>query len=161
RPIGDGSTDPSTTPTVVPGAEIREEEVLGLLCRLVEKSLVLLNEGLPEDTRYRMLEATRQYAGAKLATSGEAEAVRDRHAGAFLDLAERMEPATLGLAPSGALAMLEREHDNLRAALRRLINRGEVDSGFRMVNALRRFWFVRGHWTEATERLSDLLALAQ
>jgi predicted ATPase len=62
------------------------EDVLDLLGRLVEQSLVTAEAGGGEE-RYGMLEPVRQYAAEELKESGEAEQTRRRHAVYFLQLA--------------------------------------------------------------------------
>ena len=73
---------------------------------LAGKSLVAA-EPAAGGTRYRMLETIRQYASSRLAQAGEAKQAKDRHAAAFLALAERERE----------LPVLLREQDNFRAAL--------------------------------------------
>ena len=60
------------------GVDARRE-VLDLLARLVDKSLVLVDETGGGEARYRLLETVRQYAARELAEAGEEAAVRDRH----------------------------------------------------------------------------------
>lgn len=80
---------------VCAGDGVEPEEILDLLGRLVDKSLVLVGwEG--EDSRYRMLETVGQYASAKLGEAGEDVHFGGRHADVFLRLAERAEPALSG-----------------------------------------------------------------
>jgi tetratricopeptide (TPR) repeat protein len=102
------------------------------------------------------LEPTRQYAAERLAArDAEAEGTRRRHADHYLAAVAAIEPLLTG--PQGAhwLDWLEREHDNLRAALRWALDRGEVERALRIVDLLWVFWFRRGHhreglrWTEA------------
>jgi predicted ATPase len=78
----------------VVGAEgdTEQDEVLDLLSRLVEKSLVVAEATGGGRVRYRMLEPIRQFAREKLEEGGEAEEVRRRHAGFFLALTEEPEP---------------------------------------------------------------------
>ena len=68
-----------------------EMEILELLARLVDKSLVVLDEQAKEP-RYRMLETIRQYALEKLLDAQESERLRDRHLRFFVKLAEFTEP---------------------------------------------------------------------
>ena len=65
-----------------------------------------------------MLAVVREYAVAELGSSGEADAVRGRHAEYYLELAEKAEPHLKSAGSAEWLHRLEEEHDNLRAALR-------------------------------------------
>ena len=67
-------------------------EVLDLLSRLVDKSLVQLDEDEHRDTRFRLLETIRQYARERLVESGETDVVRDRHLAHCPRARERAEP---------------------------------------------------------------------
>src|SRR5205085_8164307 len=92
-------------------------EVLDLLTRLVEKSLVVYEEDEQGNGRYRLLETVRQYARERLMESGEGEPLRDRHRDYFLELAESFAREFLGPHESDWLNRLAEEHDNLRAVL--------------------------------------------
>ena len=92
---------------------IDEEDVLDLLGRVVDKSLVLAESSGEGRVRYRMLEPIRQRLGA----SGEADEVQGRHAAFYLALAEEAEPELSGAQEGLWVERLEGEHDNLRAAL--------------------------------------------
>ncbi len=134
------------------GGEIAHGEVLDLLSKLIDKSLVVA-EGGPEDTlRYRMLEPVRQYGRLRLKNNGEAERVRQRHAEYYLAFVERAEPELSRSRQRLWLERLEEEHDNLRAALSWFLERTPEPNGpalgLRMAAALWRFWSLRGHKTE-------------
>ncbi len=102
---------------VCAGEGIERVDVLDLLSRLVDKSLVVAEERGGE-ARYRLLETVRQYGEEKLDESTEEAAATSRHhAGYFLELAEAAEPAMLMPGQEAWMARLELEHDNLRAAL--------------------------------------------
>jgi predicted ATPase/DNA-binding SARP family transcriptional activator len=64
--------------TAVAGDDAEPIDVLDLLARLIDKSLVV-PEGMADTARYRLLETVRQYAAEKLETAGEANALRGRH----------------------------------------------------------------------------------
>jgi predicted ATPase/class 3 adenylate cyclase/DNA-binding XRE family transcriptional regulator len=136
-------------------------EVLDLLAGLVNKSLVLLEEADPawEQGRYRLLETVREYGLERLEAAGEVAMVRDRHFAWYLALVEEAEPRLRGPEQGIWLARLEREHDNLRAALRWTLERGEAERGLRLAGALWRFWYVRGHVREGRQWLDELLAM--
>jgi predicted ATPase/class 3 adenylate cyclase len=140
--------------------DMDEYEVLDLLGQLVDKSLVIADE-LPGEVRYRLLETIRQYAREHTVQSGEEAELRARHRDWYLEFAERTEPELLGSAPEGALALLEREHDNLRAALASIQAPDEADQGLRLVGALWRFWAMRGYLAEGREQMARVLALVE
>jgi len=83
---------------VCAGDGLDHYDVLDVLTQLVNKSLVLADREQGQETRYRLLETIRQYALERLAASGEADAVRRRHATFFLALVEASQP-WLGRAP--------------------------------------------------------------
>jgi predicted ATPase/class 3 adenylate cyclase len=133
-------------------------DVLDLMTQLVNKSLVLLEEH-EDEPRYRLLETIRQYGRAKLLASGETEEMRRRHRDFFWELAERAYPATQGPDQETWLRRLDREHDNLRAALAWSLSRGEAEAALRLAGALWWYWHVRGHWSEGRRWLKEALLL--
>jgi predicted ATPase/class 3 adenylate cyclase/Tfp pilus assembly protein PilF len=126
---------------------------------LVEHSLLLQREARGEP-RYLLLETIREYAQELLRASAEAEALHRRHARYYLDLAERAEPQLTGPQQREWLHLLEREHGNLRAALR-WTSAHDLEAALRLAGALDRFWDVRGHYTEGRHWLKGLLEKAQ
>jgi predicted ATPase/DNA-binding SARP family transcriptional activator len=123
-----------------------EAAALDLVDQLASKSLVVAEPG-PGGTRYRLLETIRQYAADRLAEAGEAEQARQRHAAAFLQLAERERQ----------LPVLLREQDNFRAALdHALLGGGEA--GPRLARALGGFWLARGLFQEGQAWLERALS---
>lgn len=130
-----------------------EGDVLDLLSRLVDKSLVVA-EASPR--RYRMLEPVRQYGREKLA--GEAEQVRQRHAAFFLALGEEAEPELVGPEQHLWMERLETEHDNLRWALAWFRETGASEAGQRLGGALGEFWRVRGHLGEGLRWIESSLS---
>src|SRR5829696_7848515 len=89
------------------GDGIEEGEVLGLLSQLVDRSLMVIESTGEGRVRFRMLEPVRQYAQERLEESGEADAVRSRHATFFLGLAEEAEPELQGPRQGAWLEQLE------------------------------------------------------
>ena len=143
------------------GAEeegIEAGEVLDLLGRLVHKSLVVAEEAGEEDAlRYRMLEFVRQYGRERLEESGEADAVRSRHAAVFLDLAERADSELRGPRQVAWLKRLSREQDNLRTAMAWLLGRSEFEEVVRLGWALWLFWWMHGHFAEGRRWMEEAL----
>lgn len=143
---------------VCAGRGIEREEILDLLTRLIDKSLVLVAER-GREVRYRLLETVRQYAREKLDEPGEAASVRERHALFFLALAEEAEPALVGPDQGEWLKRLETEHDDLRGALGYFRENEDAGRGFRLGCALWRFWWMQGRFTEGRAQLEALLEL--
>jgi non-specific serine/threonine protein kinase len=139
-------------------------DVLDLLVQLVSKSLVLADEDADGTERYRMLETVRQYARERLLAAGEAEAVYRRHAAYFLVFgdsfgADRFYPNGPGWPTAKQLRQLEREHDNLRAALRWWIESEDAERAIKQAALLYHIWFSRGYVTEGCDWLREILAL--
>jgi predicted ATPase/DNA-binding SARP family transcriptional activator/DNA-binding CsgD family transcriptional regulator len=136
--------------------------VIGLLLRLVDKSLVVAEaNGGGGEPRYRMLETVRQYASEKLGRSGEEEEALQRHAAYFVRLAEEAEQGLNGSDHGRWLVRLETEHDNLRAALSWLLGEGgDVPSGVQLAAAMWPFWFARGYLSEGRRWLEGAASRA-
>lgn len=139
-------------------------QVLDGVASLVDKSLLqrVAQTGggseEQEDQRLLMLETIREYGLETLVASGEGDAARQAHAGYFLHLAEEAEPALKGPLLVDWLERLEREHDNLRAALQWAIESGRGEVALRLGVALERFWVVRGQRNEGLAFLQKALA---
>lgn len=140
--------------------QTRSYEVLDLLTQLVNKSLVIADEQEGE-IRYRLLETIRQYAQEKLREVGKRESMYKRHWDWFLQLAEEAISGVAGSEQALWLERLEREHDNLRAALRRSLKQNEVETALRLAGALWWFWSVHGHATEGRKWLESALARSE
>lgn len=132
------------------------EEVLDLLALLVDKSLVVVGEQ-GEEARYRLLETIRQYGQEKLERSGEAAEIRRRHADFLMKLAEEAGPELKGPRQGEVLERLETEHDNLRSAMRRLLEEDRTEAAARLAWALWLFWFHQGHQDEGRRWIEEVL----
>jgi predicted ATPase/class 3 adenylate cyclase len=133
------------------------QEVIDGLTSLVDQSLIRPDETGAEP-RFQMLETIREFAAEQLAAGHDPADIRARHAAWFLDLAERAAPQLSGDGQRTWLDRLERDHDNLRAALERSVAAGDGPTAIRLSFALWRFWQKRGHLQEARRRLDALAA---
>ena len=130
------------------------EADLDPLQSLVDKSLVQARGA----DRFWMLETIRQYAAERLAQLPAVDKLKGHQAEYFLAFAEEIEPNLVGKGSRGEwLDLLEREHDNLRAAFDWFEASGETDRVLRLTAALWRFWDVRGHLVEGRRRLESAL----
>jgi predicted ATPase/DNA-binding SARP family transcriptional activator len=130
-------------------------DVLDLLARLVDRSLVVRVPG----PRYRLLESVAAYCQERLAEAGELDGVRLRHVRHYAGLAERLEPCLRGHGQRGALARLDAEAANLRAALDAAARLGAAGEAVRLVNAMAWYWVLRGRFGEGQRALEAALAL--
>ncbi|RYG35662.1 tetratricopeptide repeat protein [bacterium] len=125
------------------------------LVSLVDKSLVVYDE---RRGRYRFLETMRQYAVERLEESGEREAIEERFQTWILDLAVKSDKEIVGPDQKVWAARLDAEVDNLRNALR-LADRTS-ETGLALTEALSRYWYFRGRFTEGREHTEAALRRA-
>ena len=128
------------------------------LDRLVNRSLVFMDDTPEGGVRYRLQESVRQHAGERLAAAEEEIPTRDGHLSYFLSLAEQAVKAFRGPDLGTWLDRLEIEHDNLRAALSWAKSQARGEEGLRLAAALAPFWEFRGYIAEGRRRLEEMLA---
>ncbi|MPY85168.1 MAG: LuxR family transcriptional regulator [Actinophytocola sp.] len=139
-----GGFDLAAAEAVCSDAEIPEEDVVGLLAALVDKSIVVA-EHTDGRLRYRLLETIRQHGLERLTASGDETAVRERHRDHFVHLVEQAFDHWLSPEQERWLTTLLREHNNLRAAFEFcLIAPDHANTGLRMAGALWFFWIATG-----------------
>jgi len=102
------------------GGSLPPVDVIDTLSRLVDKSLVVVDDSAPGgEARYHLLETIRQYARDRLmdAERGEWPRVRDRHLDYFVRLSEEAEAKLRGGEMQAWHERLTLETENIRAAL--------------------------------------------
>ncbi|MER7614352.1 BTAD domain-containing putative transcriptional regulator [Nonomuraea wenchangensis] len=141
---------------VCSGAGLPREEVLDLVTRLVDRSLVVMADS-PAGPRYRLLESVAAYAAERLNEADELADVRERHLRHYLDLAEQAEPRLRGPQQQAWLGRLDAEAANLRSALQEAVL---PDAAARLATALCWWWLLRGRLSEGRRALSAALDAA-
>ncbi len=145
--------------TVCSNGGVEEAGVLALLASLADKSLVTVERPAHGETRYVLLETTRQFARERLRERGEEQRIAQRHAEACLDVAERLERLRVEVnKPNNRdglpefFALRARERANLRAAIAWSLDDGRnAELGQRLVCSV---WGMQGVWeTQLTEPL--------
>jgi len=131
------------------------EEVMDLLSRLVEKSLVIHDA---QAGRYRLLETVRQYAQERLAESGRTGAVRARHLDHFCAVAQAAQSQLSGSEAPRWIALLDVERDNVMAALAGGLDAPPLPQRMALANRMKRYWFHRGFLQVGLHVALDLLA---
>jgi predicted ATPase/DNA-binding SARP family transcriptional activator len=133
-------------------------DVLGLVARLVDRSLVMMTDG-PGGLRYRLLESVAAYGLERLHQAEEFGQLRLRHQRYYTDLAERSAPQLRGHDQRCWLRRLDAETANLRSALDSALKGNDAAAALQLVNALAWYWLLRGRLTEARRALDEALAL--
>jgi predicted ATPase/class 3 adenylate cyclase len=126
---------------------------------LLDKSLLRKRES-EAGHRYWMLETIREYALERVGESVEGSELGRLHAQYFCRFSERAEPELEGPDQASWLDAVEREIDNVRAALEWCLSGGDPELGARLASSLSRFWFVRGYVMEERRWLERALATA-
>jgi predicted ATPase/Tfp pilus assembly protein PilF len=167
------------------GSGIDTPDVLELLARLADKSLVMVRDDR-EERRYWLLEPVRQYSAAKLSSTDEEISLRARHLDWYLAQAERARPNLRGPSQEHWKEILRKERDNCRTALewcfgaapQAPINRergsehhkamghgrlpaggrSRIELGLRLADALAWFWYFDGALSEGRTWFERALA---
>jgi predicted ATPase/class 3 adenylate cyclase len=134
------------------------DDLLGDLAALVDLNLLRRSPRPSSDPRFAMLATIREYAVQVLEHDGRLEPARSAHLRHFLSLAEEAEAGFEGDEQTAWLERMERELDNVRAALDFAFASGRTELGLRIAAALSRIWRARGHVSEARRWLAEGLA---
>jgi predicted ATPase/DNA-binding XRE family transcriptional regulator len=116
-------------------------DVLELVNSLLKKSLIVANQEIGRDTRYRFHEVVRQYAHEKFVETSEEENIRTHHMKYFLQLLEKMEPELKGSTQMQWYARLKDERDNVRVALG-WADQTDVETGLYLSSRLGPSWHI-------------------
>jgi tetratricopeptide (TPR) repeat protein len=131
--------------------------ILDGLTALVDKSLVR-QLAAEEEPRFAMLETIRAYALERLEASGEAEQLRQQHAHYYLAFGETIMPEDHNEDDSTQTVRLDRDYDNLWAALAwSQTMAGDPETALRLSDLLQGLWYYRGAWREALAALERTL----
>ena len=128
------------------GEESSGADVLDLLTRLVDKSLVFSEEARGE-IRYHRLETIRQYSREKFFETDEVETVRDRHLDFFVQFAELVDENLKGREQIVWQNRMAAEQDNLRAAMKWGLARSP-ENALRIAASLPLYWTTGGFSAE-------------
>jgi predicted ATPase len=139
------------------GVTLSTPHVLDLVASLVDQSLLRAIAPAGDAPRFALLDTVREYAGERLAASGEEMAVRRAHASFFRGLAEHAEQELTGPDQAAWLDRLEAEHNNVREALAWSIDH-DASAALRLVASLWRFWWMRGYLREGRDWAEAALA---
>ena len=134
------------------GEPLSPQAVPGLLASLAGKSVLQVHDGAP--VRYSLLETIRQFAGGRLADSGEETAIRARLLEWALEVARSADAALPGAERAGWSHRLSAEQGNIRAALSWALGGAEPGAGRELAGRLARWWIATGRYSEAGQFLT-------
>lgn len=128
------------------------------LTSLLNKSLLKreASEEAEGEPRYSMLETVREYAVERLEQSGEADKVKGWFVEYYLALGQAARPQLISAGQNTWLVRLEKEQNNIRAALRWAIDSGKIEIAARIAVAMLAYWYVRGNITEGRAWLEEI-----
>lgn len=135
---------------------VQDGELIERVTSLVNQSLLSVRETAAGEPRLHMLEVVREYGIERLESSGQNASISKAHAVYFLALAEQAEPQLQGPEPADWLDRLERDYENIRAALRWSVT-NDIETAARIAASIRYFWLFRGYLTEALQVLTEIL----
>jgi predicted ATPase len=131
--------------------------VLDELAVLVDNSLLFQQEPPGGEPRFGMLETIREFASERLRERGDDREVRQRHAAYFCALVEREAPHFGGAGFQAAVDTIDRDYNNIRAALHWAFEANEHDLAARLTGSLLEYWDTRGLVREGWACTSQLL----
>lgn len=131
--------------------------IMDQVTSLMDKSLLRRSDQDEEEPRLVMLETIREYALETLVACGELENCREAHTAYYLALARRAESALHGAEQGSWGERLERDLENIRAALSWLLERHKIEEALHLATALLQFWLLRGYLSEGRHFLEQAL----
>ncbi|MFN2590351.1 MAG: adenylate/guanylate cyclase domain-containing protein [Actinomycetota bacterium] len=140
-----------------PDGDLRLDTLDGL-ASLFDQSLVRRVE-LAEGSRFTMLETIREYATERLAADHDREETERRHAEFFGDLAGEWGPRVRSPEALAATAVLERDYDNIRAAVAWSLRADRADIGLRVAAPMWMYWVEHGPVPDGRRAAEALLEL--
>jgi len=144
---------------VCAGGAIGAHDVLDLLARLVERSLVMRVDVTAGETRYRLLQTLRVYANERLGEEVEAPRYRRLHAEMVGEGARAVGPHPFSTGFAGWLGQMDRLHDDALAALDWLVTDGDEPAAFDLVVGLWPYWSGRYLLAEGRRWIERCLAI--
>jgi predicted ATPase/DNA-binding SARP family transcriptional activator len=149
---------------VTVGDGIRPDQVIDLLARLADKSLLWADHN-GADVRYHLLATVRDYARECLVAAAEEESARRAHMRFFAGFVEQIEPRISGSDDQGSvdleqeLKRIEAETANLRAALEFARTSGDVHAVLRIAGPLERYAYLRGQYSEVRHWMDSAVTI--
>ena len=151
-----GGCELAAAEAVCADEKVPDSEILDVLSRLVDKSLVT-GPGAAGEARFTQLQTLWQYGRDRLEDSGEADAMRARHGTYYLQMAEQAREGLRGVTGPVWRDRITSESGNLRAALDWHIAAADADAALSLASGIAWLWFINGEFAEGARWLGDAL----
>ena len=153
-----GSFSLKAAETVCMRTGMVEIRVIEGIASLIDKSLLKPIESTETEPRFIMLQTIREFGIQRLGDAREEEVARDAHAAHYYDLVQEAEPHLWDSTLAEWVGRLDRELNNLRAALSTYLSREDgAEQSLRLAGSLWRFWEIRGYISEGRTWLDRAL----
>ena len=149
-----GGCDLATAEQICADDEIAAADLADHLHALVDKSLVVAVPSGPE-LRFSQLQTLAEYGLERLTERGEAVRVRDAMAQHFAALCAQSAAAYSGEGQRAWLTAVDREHDNLRAALEWAVATDDAETALTIAGGASWFHWLAGMQPEGKRWLDD------
>ncbi|NND74895.1 MAG: tetratricopeptide repeat protein [Ilumatobacter sp.] len=151
-----GTFDLNAAEHVCVGDDIEDYEVLDHVTALLDKSMLVAEDNGEGETWYRLLESMRHFGATTLTEHGEEERTHIAHATYFVEFAARLETMWRGDQLPVALAALDRDVENFRAALRYAIDQHRHLDAAHMIGSIGYLWYAGGTFVEGIDWCREL-----
>ena len=152
-----GGCDLDAAEAVCADDQVPAGEILDILSRLVDKSLVTAPDA-GRDARFIQLQTLWQYGRDRLDESGEAGAMCARHAAYYRQMAEEAHEGLRGATGPMWRERLISELGNLRAAFDWFIAKADADAALSLASGMAWVWFINSDCVEGARWLGDALS---
>jgi predicted ATPase/DNA-binding SARP family transcriptional activator len=153
-----GGCDLAAAEAICADDKVPVDEILDVLSRLVDKSLVTAASAGGE-ARFSQLQTLWEYGRERLDESGEADAMRARHGAYYLQLAEDAHEGLRGASGPIWRDRLTAELGNLRAVLDWYVATRDADAALALASGMSWLWYINGDLAEGARWLGDALGV--
>lgn len=154
-----GGCDLATAEAVCADDDLAAADLVDLIHALVDKSLVIAVP-MGDELRFTQLQTLAHYGREKLAERGDAARIRDAMAAHCARLCARSAAAFTGDQQRAWLTAIDREHDNLRAALHWAVDNDDADTALTIAGGTSWPHWLAGTISEGRAWLDDAFACA-
>ena len=125
-----------------------KESATALISSLLDKSLLQQSPDEYDVSRFGMLVMIREFGLEQLRREDKESVIRDKHLAYFLKLAEQADKEVHGPNQLTWVERIERNHNDLQAALDWCVTNQHTEFALRLLGALGWIWWIRGHYSE-------------